>query len=71
MEPRIFDYIPRGVFSDSVTHVYPQAMAKGEIIARTSRFRKVARAFNLETLSRHQSGNVERRRSRTLQARTV
>ena len=33
MEPRIFDYIPRGVFSDSVTHVYPQAMAKGEIIA--------------------------------------
>jgi NDP-sugar pyrophosphorylase family protein len=33
MEPRIFDYIPRGVFSDSVTHVYPQAMANGEIIA--------------------------------------
>jgi len=33
MEPRIFEYIPRGVFSDSVTHVYPQAMANGEIIA--------------------------------------
>ena len=33
MEPRIFDYIPRGVFSDSVTHVYPKAMANGEIIA--------------------------------------
>ena len=33
MEPRIFDYIPRGIFSDSVTHVYPQAMAKGEIVA--------------------------------------
>ena len=33
MEPRIFDYVPRGVFSDSVTDVYPQAMAKGEIIA--------------------------------------
>ena len=33
MEPRIFDYIPRGVFSDSVTHVYPPAMANGEIIA--------------------------------------
>ena len=32
MEPRIFDYIPRGVFSDSVTHVYPKAMANGEII---------------------------------------
>lgn len=33
MEPRIFDYIPRDIFSDSVTHVYPQAMANGEIIA--------------------------------------
>lgn len=33
MEPQIFDYIPRGVFSDSVTHVYPQAMANGELIA--------------------------------------
>lgn len=33
LEPRIFEYIPRGVFSDSVVHVYPQAMAKGERIA--------------------------------------
>jgi len=33
MEPRIFDYIPRGIFSDSVTHVYPKAMANGETIA--------------------------------------
>jgi NDP-sugar pyrophosphorylase family protein len=33
MEPRIFDYIPRGIFSDSVTHVYPQAIANGETIA--------------------------------------
>jgi NDP-sugar pyrophosphorylase family protein len=33
MEPRIFEYIPRGVFSDSVTDVYPQAMANGEILA--------------------------------------
>ena len=33
MEPRIFDYIPRGVFSDSVTDVYPKAMANGEILA--------------------------------------
>ena len=33
LEPRIFHYIPRGVFSDSVVHVYPQAMAKGERIA--------------------------------------
>ena len=33
LEPRIFEYIPRGVFSDSVIHVYPQAIAKGEIVA--------------------------------------
>ena len=33
MEPRIFDYVPRGVFSDSVTDVYPKAMANGEILA--------------------------------------
>src|SRR2546423_2003636 len=32
LEPRIFDYIPRGVFSDTVIDVYPQAMAKGERI---------------------------------------
>lgn len=30
LEPRIFEFIPRGVFSDSVTDVYPQAMANGE-----------------------------------------
>ena len=34
MEPRIFEYVPRGVFSDSVIHVYPQAMANGEISRR-------------------------------------
>ena len=33
LEPRIFDYIPRGVFSDSVVNVYPQAIAKGETLA--------------------------------------
>src|SRR5688572_10371949 len=33
LEPRIFDYIPRGVFSHSVTDVYPPAMASGETIA--------------------------------------
>ncbi len=33
LEPRIFSYIPRGVFSHSTTDVYPQAMAKGERIA--------------------------------------
>lgn len=32
MEPGIFEYIPRGVFSDSVRDVYPKAMAAGEVI---------------------------------------
>ena len=33
LEPRIFDYIPHGVFSHSTTDVYPQAIANGETIA--------------------------------------
>ena len=33
LESRIFDYIPRGVFSHSVTDVYLPAMARGERIA--------------------------------------
>ena len=33
MEPRILEYVPHGVFSDSVVHVYPKAIADGEIIA--------------------------------------
>jgi len=33
LEPGIFDYIPRGIFSDSVRDVYPKAMADGKIIA--------------------------------------
>lgn len=33
LEPRIFDYIPRGIFSHSTTDVYPQAVANGEPVA--------------------------------------
>lgn len=33
MDPAIFEYIPRGVFSDSVRDVYPKAMAEGRVIA--------------------------------------
>jgi NDP-sugar pyrophosphorylase family protein len=33
LDPRIFEYIPRGVFSDSVTDVYRPAIANGERIA--------------------------------------
>ena len=32
-EPRIFDYIPKGVFSHSTTDVFPKAIANGERIA--------------------------------------
>jgi len=33
MEPEIFDFIPRGVFSHSTTDVYPRAIAEGRTIA--------------------------------------
>lgn len=33
LDPRIFDFIPRGIFSHSTTDVYPQAIAAGERIA--------------------------------------
>ena len=33
LDPRVFDYIPRGVFSDIVTDVYRPALAKGDRIA--------------------------------------
>ena len=33
LEPRIFNYIPPGIFSHSTSDVYPQAIAKGERIA--------------------------------------
>lgn len=33
LDPAIFDYIPRGVFSHSTTDVYPRAVAEGERVA--------------------------------------
>lgn len=33
LDPQIFEFIPRGVFSDSVRDVYPPAMAAGKVIA--------------------------------------
>ena len=33
LEPRIFEYIPRGVFSHTTTDVYPQAILQGEQVA--------------------------------------
>ncbi|HYM00538.1 MAG TPA: NDP-sugar synthase, partial [Blastocatellia bacterium] len=32
LSPRIFDYIPQGVFSHSTTDVYPKAIASGETV---------------------------------------
>ena len=56
MEPRILEYVPHGVFSDSVTDVYPKAMANGEILAAhvaSGRWRE------LSTLKRYLDISVE------------
>src|SRR3954454_19611401 len=50
LEPRIFDYIPRGVFSDSVTDVYPQAIANGE---RVSAHAGQGTWYELSTIQRY------------------
>lgn len=50
LESRIFDYIPPGVFSHSVTEVYPQAMAKGErVVAHVAE----GMWYELSTLKRY------------------
>jgi NDP-sugar pyrophosphorylase family protein len=50
MEPRIFDYIPRGIFSDTVVDAYPKAMARGErVVAHESE----GLWYELSTLSRY------------------
>jgi NDP-sugar pyrophosphorylase family protein len=50
LEPKIFDYIPHGIFSHSTTDVYPQAIANGERVAA-----HVAngRWFELSTIPRY------------------
>jgi NDP-sugar pyrophosphorylase family protein len=50
LEPRIFDYIPPGIFSHSTTDVYPQAIAKGERIAAHV---ASGRWFELSTIQRY------------------
>jgi NDP-sugar pyrophosphorylase family protein len=50
LEPRIFDYIPRGVFSHSTTDVYPQAIAQGERIAAHV---STGRWYELSTIPRY------------------
>lgn len=50
LEPGIFSYIPRGVFSDSIRDVYPQAMKAGETIAAHV---AAGRWYELSTLARY------------------
>jgi NDP-sugar pyrophosphorylase family protein len=56
LEPAIFDYIPQGVFSDSVKDVYPKAMAEGEFIAA-----HIGKGswFELSTLERYLTISLE------------
>ena len=50
LEPRIFDYIPRGVFSDTVIKVYPEAIARGErVVAHVTQ----GEWYELSTLQRY------------------
>lgn len=50
LEPRIFDYIPRGVFSHTTTDVYPQAIAQHErVVAHVAK----GRWYELSTIPRY------------------
>jgi NDP-sugar pyrophosphorylase family protein len=50
LEPRIFDYIPRGVFSHTTTDVYPQAIAQNErVVAHVAS----GRWYELSTIPRY------------------
>ena len=56
LEPRIFEYIPRRVFSHSTTDVYPQAIANGEVVAAHVAWGKWR---ELSTLKRYLDISVE------------
>ena len=58
MQPEIFDYIPRGVFSDSVKDVYPAAMADGKVIAAHVASEESS-WFELSTLQRYLEISLE------------
>lgn len=51
LDPQIFEFIPRGVFSDSVRDVYPPAMAAGKIIA--AHIAEQGSWYELSTLERY------------------
>jgi NDP-sugar pyrophosphorylase family protein len=50
ISPRIFEYVPRNVFSHSATHVYPQAIAAGEKVVGCVRPESW---YEMSTLSRY------------------
>jgi len=56
LEPAIFDYIPRGIFSDSVRDVYPKVMEQGKLIAA-----HIARGrwYEMSTLERYLTISLE------------
>jgi NDP-sugar pyrophosphorylase family protein len=56
LEPGIFDYIPRGVSSDSVRDVYPKALADGRIIAAHT---AEGSWYELSTLERYLTISLE------------
>lgn len=57
LQPEILDYIPRGVFSDSVRDVYPPAMADGKVIA--AHIADEGSWFELSTLPRYLEISLE------------
>ncbi|HEX4946912.1 MAG TPA: NDP-sugar synthase, partial [Blastocatellia bacterium] len=64
LEPRIFEYIPRGVFSDSIRDVYPAAMQAGEKIATHI---GTGDWYELSTLARYLEISLEFMRRKGLQ----
>lgn len=56
MEPAIFDYIPPGIFSDSVKDVFPKAIAAGERIAAHV---AAGHWYELSTLARYLAISLE------------
>ncbi len=64
LEPKIFEYIPRGVFSDSIRDVYPAAMRAGEQIAAHI---GAGDWYELSTLARYLEISLEFMRREDLQ----
>lgn len=56
IDPALFNYVPKGVFSDSVRDVYPSALAHGE---RIMGYAASGSWFELSTLERYLSVSIE------------